>query len=93
MGVRREFEDDNWNPSGTTDDFVSYLPSNTALACNVEPQTGRTDGRVLGAEARGRGKDVNPGSGINIIRTPLCGRRNFEYMSEDPYLTASWRFH
>jgi beta-glucosidase len=87
MGVRRELEDDNWNPSGTTDDFVSYLPSNTALACTWNRSQAEQMGRVLGAEARGRGKDVILAPGINIIRTPLCGR-NFEYMSEDPYLTA-----
>ena len=87
MGVRREFEDDNWNPSGATDDFVSYLPSNTALACTWSRRQAEQMGRVLGAEARGRGKDVILAPGINIIRTPLCGR-NFEYMSEDPYLTA-----
>lgn len=87
MGVRRELEDDNWNPSGTTEDFVSYLPSNTALACTWNRRQAEQMGRVLGAEARGRGKDVILAPGINIIRTPLCGR-NFEYMSEDPYLTA-----
>lgn len=87
MGVRRELEDDNWNPRGTTDDFVSYLPSNTALACTWSRRQAEQMGRVLGSEARGRGKDVILAPGINIIRTPLCGR-NFEYMSEDPYLTA-----
>nr|WP_314464671.1 glycoside hydrolase family 3 C-terminal domain-containing protein [uncultured Clostridium sp.] len=87
MGVRRELEDDNWNPKGTTDDFVSFLPSNTALACTWSRRQAERMGRVLGAEARGRGKDVILAPGINIIRTPLCGR-NFEYMSEDPYLTA-----
>ncbi len=87
MGVRRELEDDNWNPKGTTDDFVSYLPSNTALACTWNREQAEQMGRVLGTEARGRKKDVILAPGINIIRTPLCGR-NFEYMSEDPYLTA-----
>lgn len=87
MGVRRELLDDNWEPKGNSDDFVSYLPSNTALACTWNPRQAKQMGRVLGAEARGRGKDVILAPGINIIRTPLCGR-NFEYMSEDPCLTA-----
>lgn len=85
MGVRKEMQDDNWDAKGTTDDFVSYLPSNTALACTWNPILAQDAGRVLGEEARGRGKDVILAPGINIIRSPLCGR-DFEYMSEDPYL-------
>ena len=41
----------------------------------------------MGEEARFRKKDVLLGPGINIIRSPLCGR-NFEYMSEDPFLIS-----
>ena len=85
MGVRKELQDDNWKPKGTTDDFVSYLPSNSALACSWNPDLEKEAGHVLGEEARGRGKDVILAPGINIMRSPLCGR-NFEYMSEDPYL-------
>ena len=87
MGVRKEFQDNNWIPKGTTDDYVSYLPSNLALACTWNLECARKAGEVLGEEARGRGKDVILAPGINIIRTPLCGR-NFEYMSEDPYLIS-----
>lgn len=87
MGVRMELGDDNWEPKGMTDDYVSYLPSNTALACTWNPKLAEEAGQVLGEEARGRGKDVILAPGINIIRSPLCGR-NFEYMSEDPYLIS-----
>ncbi len=88
MGVRAEFMDDRWIPAGNNDDSVSYLPSNSALASTWSPYCAYEMGRVLGAEARGRGKDVILAPGINIKRSPLCGR-NFEYMSEDPKLTAT----
>ncbi len=85
MGVRMEFPDDSWIPVGKSDDYVTYNPSNSALAATWNPELARESGRVLGEEARGRGKDVILAPGINIKRDPLCGR-NFEYMSEDPCL-------
>ncbi len=88
MGVRAEFMRDRWIPAGNNDDNVSYLPSNSALASTWNPYRAYEMGHVLGAEARGRGKDVILAPGINIKRSPLCGR-NFEYMSEDPKLTAA----
>lgn len=88
MGVRADFMDDRWIPSGNNDDHVSYLPSNSALASTWNPYRAYEMGHVLGAEARGRGKDVILAPGINIKRDPLCGR-NFEYMSEDPKLAVS----
>lgn len=87
MGVRNEFPDASWVPLGYTDDYVTYFPSNMALASTWNLELSHTFGQALGNEARGRGKDVILGPGINIIRSPLCGR-NFEYMSEDPYLIS-----
>lgn len=86
-GVRQEFQNDAWIPNGNDTDRVSWLPSNTCLCSTWNPALARKFGEVLGEEARGRGKDVILAPGINIKRTPLCGR-NFEYMSEDPVLTG-----
>lgn len=87
MGVRNEFPDDSWVPVGNSDDYVTYLPSNSALASTWNRTLAYETGKVLGEEARGRGKDVILAPGINIKRSPLCGR-NFEYMSEDPHLSG-----
>lgn len=86
MGVRQEFQPSSWMPVGNSDDYVTYLPCNSALAATWNRELAYDTGSVLGEEARGRGKDVILGPGINIKRSPLCGR-NFEYFSEDPYLT------
>lgn len=87
MGVRAEFADNEWRNTGTTDDFVSYLPCNSAVASTWNRELAGKEGEVLGEEARGRGKDVILAPGINIKRSPYCGR-NFEYMSEDPHLIS-----
>lgn len=87
MGVRAEFKNDEWTSAGNSEDSVSYCPSNTAIASTWNRELAGKAGSVLGEEARGRGKDVILGPGINIKRTPLCGR-NFEYYSEDPYLVS-----
>ncbi|MDQ8206396.1 beta-phosphoglucomutase [Coraliomargarita sp. SDUM461003] len=86
-GVRHEISKTRWEPAGWDDDHASYLPCGTAQAATWNRELMARCGAVLGAEARHRGKDVILGPGINLIRTPLCGR-NFEYYSEDPYLTA-----
>lgn len=86
-GVREEMGRSEWRPEGRTDDYVTYLPAGINLASTWNRELAAEYGRVLGREARGRGKDVILGPGINIHRTPLCGR-NFEYYGEDPYLAA-----
>jgi len=86
-GVRRENAADSWAPAGWNDDYVTYLPTGSALASTWNPELGHRFGDTLGAEARHRGKDIILGPGINIVRTPVCGR-NFEYFGEDPYLVG-----
>jgi beta-glucosidase len=68
-------------------DSATYFPVGVCLAATWNPHLGYLQGSALGSESNARGKDVQLGPGINIIRTPLNGR-NFEYMSEDPYLIA-----
>lgn len=82
-GVRHEICRDSWDPVDTEEDRSTYLPTGTALAATWNPGLARKFGEVLGAEARHRGKDMILGPGINIVRTPICGR-NFEYYGEDP---------
>jgi len=84
-GVREEIMPHSWDPAGWTTDSASYFPTGTALAATWNPELAYKFGEALGQEARARNKDVILGPGINIMRTPLCGR-NFEYMGEDPYL-------
>ena len=87
-GVREEGSRHTWRTAGRDDDFCTYLPTGTALTATWNRSLGYLHGRVLGEEARARGKDIILGPGANIIRTPLCGR-NFEYMSEDPFLVSA----
>lgn len=65
---------------------VCYPPACTA-ACSWDRDLIEEMGRTLGREAHDIGVDILLGPGINIKRSPLCGR-NFEYYSEDPYLAG-----
>jgi beta-glucosidase len=85
-GVRKEHGTD-YTPDEHADDACTYLPVGVALASTWNTELAYAYGTVLGNEAKSRGKDVILGPGVNIIRTPLNGR-NFEYFSEDPYLTS-----
>ncbi|MCB9259963.1 MAG: glycoside hydrolase family 3 C-terminal domain-containing protein [Ignavibacteriales bacterium] len=86
-GVREEINRDNWEPANWENDYSTYLPTATALAATWNADLAYKFGVVLGREARARDKDVILGPGVNIHRTPLCGR-NFEYFSEDPYFSG-----
>lgn len=58
-----------------------------ALAATWDPAFARELGQSLGKDARVRGVNFLLGPGVNIARFPIGGR-NFEYLSEDPYLNA-----
>lgn len=86
-GIREEMALHVWKTAGRTDDSSTYFPTGTALAATWNPKLARRTGECLAMEARARNKDVLLGPGVNIHRTPLCGR-NFEYLTEDPLLNT-----
>jgi beta-glucosidase len=66
---------------------ATCFPTASALGSSWNPQLFRTVGEALGREAKKLGVSVVLGPGINMKRSPLCGR-NFEYVSEDPWLAG-----
>ena len=58
-----------------------------ALAATWDPALARKVGESLGKDARARSVNFLLGPGVNIARSPVAGR-NFEYLSEDPYLNS-----
>ena len=86
-GIRPEVLWDKWSQAGWTNDSITAFPALTCLAATWSEEMSALYGKSIGEEARYREKDVLLGPGVNIYRTPLCGR-NFEYMGEDPYLAA-----
>jgi beta-glucosidase len=63
------------------------VPCGTSLAATWDPSLVEEIGHLLGLEARAKGARVLLAPTVNLHRTPIGGR-NFECMSEDPYLTA-----
>ena len=67
---------------------ATCFPSAATQACSWNKEIIYKVGRAIATEARGEQVGVLLGPGLNIKRSPLCGR-NFEYYSEDPYLAGS----
>ncbi len=65
----------------------SLLPMGTLLACTFNQRLMNRLFMGVGAEMKEKGTDVLLAPGMNIHRNPLCGR-NFEYFSEDPYVSG-----
>ena len=89
-GVRR-------TPDSTTMSFGAHdatcFPTAASLAATWNVDLAREVGQAIAEEAIALGVDVVLGPGVNMKRSPLCGR-NFEYFSEDPVvageLAAAW---
>lgn len=63
------------------------FPTASALACSFDSELLYELGQAIGDECQAEGVSTILGPGINMKRSPLCGR-NFEYYSEDPYLAG-----
>ncbi len=66
---------------------ATSFPTAVSSACSWDRGLLELEGEAIGKEALASGVGVLLGPGANIKRNPLCGR-NFEYFSEDPYLTG-----
>lgn len=66
---------------------ATCFPTAATVACSWDPALGEQLGRAMGEEAAAQEVAVLLGPGLNTKRSPLCGR-NFEYFSEDPYLSG-----
>ena len=87
FGVREEVAD-GFRPKGWLTDSATYFPTGSALAATWSKEMAYACGNGIGEEARLRGKDVMLGPAINIQRLPVGGR-TYEYLSEDPVLSAA----
>jgi beta-glucosidase len=91
-GVRKQLDDADAIGLGQSVPATCFPPA-AGLASSWDPDLAHRVGCALGDEAREFQVSVLLGPGVNIKRSPLCGR-NFEYFSEDPYLSgrlgAAW---
>jgi beta-glucosidase len=85
-GVRKEYEAEN--SIAFIDSYPSVcFPPAVTLASSFDPQLASEMGKALARECLSKDVSLLLGPGMNIKRSPLCGR-NFEYFSEDPKVTA-----
>lgn len=85
-GVRKPTGDASHLGIGDSNPATCFPPA-AGIASSWNPDLLERVGRALGAEARQQDVSVLLGPGVNIKRSPLCGR-NFEYFSEDPLVSG-----
>ena len=85
-GLRFQTEEDDHIGVHASAEMVSY-PTGCAMASSFDRDLSARVGKAIGEESRSVGVNLVLGPAVNIKRTPLCGR-NFEYLSEDPFLTG-----
>ncbi len=88
FGIREEGQPNGFMSAGWTLDSATYFPTGSALAATWSEDMAYKYGTGMGKEARLRGKDVILGPAVNIQRLPVGGR-TYEYLSEDPMLSAA----
>ena len=85
-GLRKQDETADHLGSEASIEAVCF-PTASAMACSFDRELIYNVGSALGEECQAENVNVLLGPGINMKRSPLCGR-NFEYYSEDPYLAG-----
>ena len=88
FGIREEGVPNGFQSAGWKLDSATYFPTGSALAATWSREMAYLYGTGMGTEARLRGKDVILGPAVNIQRLPVGGR-TYEYLSEDPILSAA----
>lgn len=85
-GLRKQLGSTDNLGIGNSEPAVCF-PTASALACSFDRSLVYQVGRAIGEECVAEGVSVVLGPGVNMKRSPLCGR-NFEYYSEDPILSG-----
>ena len=86
-GIRKQKDLDSLMGSGESVEATCFPPS-CLSASSWNPSLIEEEGASIANEALSEGVSIVLGPGVNIKRSPLCGR-NFEYFSEDPFLAGT----
>ena len=85
-GIRKQSEEDSYLDFHTSKSYICF-PTAAGMAASFDRQLWHEMGAALGRECMAERVGVLLGPAVNIKRSPLGGR-NFEYLSEDPYVTG-----